>query len=174
MKRPATLLIGALILGLPLMIFAGSAKAGDILEWDMMAGVPEDQFTIRGVDGGGSPWVVDVARGSVSDAGDLEVTVRGLVLRDTGMNPSATFSGVVSCLDGSGFEVNTFTAAFPADEAGNAQIRETLALPNPCFAPIVFVTGASGNWFAVTGGGPFVEEAEAEEPEGGEIEDEED
>jgi hypothetical protein len=24
-------------------------------------------------------------------------------------------------------------------------------LPSPCFAPIVFVTSGSGNWFAVTG-----------------------
>ena len=29
--------------------------------------------------------------------------------------------------------------------------RAVLTLPSPCFAPIVFVTSGTGNWFAVTG-----------------------
>jgi hypothetical protein len=38
---------------------------------------------------------------------------------------------------------------------GNAKIEEELDLPDPCLAPIVFVTSPTGSWFAVTG----VEEA---------------
>ena len=39
----------------------------------------------------------------------------------------------------------------PATMTGNAEIDAKVALPSPCFAPIVFVTSGGGNWFAVTG-----------------------
>jgi hypothetical protein len=162
MKRLRIFLIGMLFLGIPLMLNAPGAAAGDILAFDRMAGVPEDEFAIRGINGGGAPWVVDVATGSLSEDGDLEITVRGLVLRDTGLNPSAAFTGIVSCLEGLGVETNVSTAPFPTDEAGDADIKETLILPNPCFAPMVFVVGNSGNWFAVTGGGPDADRADVD------------
>ena len=34
---------------------------------------------------------------------------------------------------------------------GDAKIDAKVALPSPCFAPIVFVTSGGGSWFAVTG-----------------------
>jgi len=34
---------------------------------------------------------------------------------------------------------------------GNASIEANLSLPQPCIAPIVFVTTPSGAWFAATG-----------------------
>jgi hypothetical protein len=34
---------------------------------------------------------------------------------------------------------------------GDARIEARLVLPNPCIAPIVFVTSPTGSWFAVTG-----------------------
>jgi len=171
MKR-AKIMTGMLFLGILLIIYGTPALAGDILRFDMMAGVPEDEFAIRGINGGGAPWVVDLARGSLSEDGDLEISVRGLVLLRTGANPSATFSGVVSCLADGGAIVNVSTAEVPADLDGNADIKEKLLLPDPCFAPVAFVVGASGNWFAVTGGGPDeaelrVEEAEFEDMEEG-------
>jgi len=154
MKSVRTLLIGMLFLGITFMLYSAPAVAGDnILEFDTMATVPENEFAIRGIDGGGAPWVVDVAKGRLRDDGFLRIKVRGLVLSGTGLNPSDTFSGVVSCMDSTGATVNTSTAAFPAPD-GNAVIKELLLLPNPCFAPIILVVGDSGNWFAVTGGGP--------------------
>jgi hypothetical protein len=42
-------------------------------------------------------------------------------------------------------------AHFPATPTGDAIIEETLTLPSPCLAPVVFVTNPTGRWFAVTG-----------------------
>jgi hypothetical protein len=154
MKSVRTLLIGMLFLGITFMLYSAPAVAGDnILEWDTMAAAPGTALTIRDVNAGGAPWVVDVAKGRLRDDGFLRIKVRGLVLASDSTNPSDTFSGVVSCLDSAGATVNTSTAAFPAPD-GDAVIKEKLLLPNPCFAPIIFVVGESGNWFAVTGGGP--------------------
>jgi hypothetical protein len=35
--------------------------------------------------------------------------------------------------------------------SGDAEIEDTVTLPSPCFAPIVFVTSTGNAWFAVTG-----------------------
>jgi hypothetical protein len=43
------------------------------------------------------------------------------------------------------------TGLFPASMAGDSQIEDTVSLPDPCIAPIVFVTSPSGAWFAATG-----------------------
>jgi hypothetical protein len=51
--------------------------------------------------------------------------------------------------------VNLATAPVPASSDGDATIKATVELPDPCVAPIVFVTSgtgpAPGNWFAATG-----------------------
>jgi len=50
------------------------------------------------------------------------------------------------------------TGTFPATTGpatsggGDATIEATLTLPDPCIAPIIFVTNAGGAWFASTGG----------------------
>jgi hypothetical protein len=43
------------------------------------------------------------------------------------------------------------TDLFPASPAGDSHIRDTVALPSPCVAPIVFVTSPTGAWFSATG-----------------------
>ena len=53
--------------------------------------------------------------------------------------------------DGNPTTVNVSTGLFPADAAGNSEIEETLSLPSPCIAPIIFVTNPGGAWFAATG-----------------------
>jgi hypothetical protein len=145
-----------------------SAKGGPkILEFDTMVGVPA-AFTgtanagvIRGVPGGGIPWTLTSAKGELSTGGHLEIKVRGLVLAsgaNAGINPVANFRGLVSCLTDSATVVNVSTGDFPATTGpssaggGNADIEADLDLPNPCIAPIVFVTAPSGAWFASTGG----------------------
>ena len=75
----------------------------------------------------------------------------------TGQNPVAMFRGVVNCLttEAPDLGVNLATAPVPATSDGDASIRATLDLPDPCVAPIVFVTSGTGappgNWFAATG-----------------------
>jgi hypothetical protein len=165
-RRTFSITLALALLGV--LLFAQSslgAKGPKILEFDTMVGTPQ-AFTgatnaIRGVPGGGLPWTLASAKGELSPSGHLEVRVRGLVLAagaNTGSNPSATFRAIVSCLDASAAVVNRTTDPFPATTGaataggGNADIEATLDLPDPCIAPIVFVTSAGGSWFAVTGG----------------------
>jgi hypothetical protein len=77
---------------------------------------------------------------------------------NAGSNPVAEFRAIVSCLAGDGSVQNVMTDPFPATTGparaggGNASIRTQVALPQPCIAPIVFVTSPGGAWFAATGG----------------------
>jgi hypothetical protein len=151
--------------------FAGSAspataKEPKILEFDTMFGVPagltgaQSQAVLRGINGGGLPWTLSSAHGELKTSGKLEIEVQGLVLAagaNTGSNPSAVFRGLVSCLRSDGSVQNILTEPFPATTGpassggGNAKIEANVALPQPCIAPIVFVTNANGAWFAATG-----------------------
>ena len=140
-----------------------------ILEFDTMIGVPRP-FTgsghaIRGVNGGGLPWVIYKAKGELKVNGDIEIDVEGLVFDPddpvvierglAGINTVPNFKAIVSCLsiNGSGeaVTVNVETGLFPADAQGNAEIEDTVNLPDPCIAPIIFVTSPGGAWFAATG-----------------------
>jgi streptogramin lyase len=53
--------------------------------------------------------------------------------------------------NGNAVTANVSTGQFPADAAGNSEIEDTVALPQPCIAPIVFVASPDGAWFAATG-----------------------
>jgi len=144
-------------------VSTASAKEPKILEFDTMVGVPagltgaQSQGPLRGINGGGVPWIIGSAKGELSVSGHLEITVQGLVLATTGSNPSATFRGLVSCVRGDGTFENIRTDPFPATTGpaalggGNAKIEANVSLPQPCIAPIVFVTSAGGSWFAATG-----------------------
>jgi hypothetical protein len=151
--------------------FAGSvssatAKESKILEFDTMVGVPstltgaQSQAPLRGVSGGGLPWTLTSARGELKASGKLEIEVEGLVFAagpNTGANTVASFRALVSCVRSDGNVQNVLTDPFPATTGpassggGNAKIEAKVALPHPCFAPIVFVTSPGGSWFAVTG-----------------------
>jgi hypothetical protein len=150
------------------MVFLGSsytqatAKETTLLEFNTMVGVPVPYTgatnAIRGVPGGGLPWVLSSAVGELKASGKLEISVRGLVLAagsNAGKNPITSFRGLVSCLsidaNGAPTTVNVLTDPFPASLAGNSNIEATVSLPRPCIAPIVFVTSPGGAWFAATG-----------------------
>ena len=114
---------------------------------------------IRGIPGDDLAWAVaHSAKGKLTTRGDLHIVVRGLVFKEgplTGKNDEAHFRAVVSCLTESGDTtpvVNVATAGFPASTSGNSNIDARLELPNPCVAPIIFITGEDPNkWFAATG-----------------------
>lgn len=167
MKKYAIVLSGlAVVFGLAFPTASISSEGNDILEFDVMAAVSEP-FTgaanpIRGVNGGGLPWEIDEGEGELRENGQLKVEVEGLVLARRapvpealrGTNPVAEFKAIVSCLTSSGGTaqtVNVATNTVPATPTGDARIREKVALPTPCFAPIVFVTSPGDAWFAVTG-----------------------
>ena len=154
----------AVILTLSALLFSRSvstvrADESKVLEFNTLTGV-QSPFTgatnaIRGVPGGGAPWKVDFASGKLKPNGEVRVSVRGLVLVSSGVNPVANMKVIVSCLSkdaaGNLVTVNVATATFPADAAGNAQFADSVNLPQPCVAPILFVTSSGGAWLAATG-----------------------
>ena len=148
-------------------VSSAAAREAKILEFDTMVGVPstltgtQAAAAFRGINAGGLPWTLTSAHGELKASGKLEVEVIGLVFAagpNTGANTVASFRAIVSCVKSDGTVQNILTDAFPATTGpaasggGNAKIETTVNLPSPCFAPIVFVTSAGGNWFAVTGG----------------------
>jgi hypothetical protein len=173
MRRALILLVGvilglALALQLPASGSSGNGEGKPILDFGTMAPVTGpfvgSSNPVRGVNGGGLPWQIDEAKGTLRTDGRLDVRVEGLVLFDgppvpenlRGTNPIPSFQAIVSCLtidqSGDATTVNVATGAFAATPTGDSRIRATVALPAPCVAPIVFV-GPSGamTWFAATG-----------------------
>ena len=117
---------------------------------------------IRGVSGGGLPWEIGDANATLRADGRLHVDVESLVLARRapvppalqGTNPIPQFKAIVSCLtteSGAATTSNVSTDPVPASSTGDAEIDTSVALPSPCFAPIVFVTSPGGAWFAVSG-----------------------
>jgi hypothetical protein len=160
MKRLTVALVLVLAVGLIAQASAGDENA-KVLEFKTMAGVVPPYTgavnPIRGVAGAGAPWRIDAANGKLRANGDLKIEVTGLVLTSTGLNPQAAFRAVVNCQSiesGTAVIVNRVTAPFPATPSGDAEFEGNVALPSPCFAPIVFVTTGAGDpprWFSVTG-----------------------
>ncbi len=177
MKKPVfatlVLVLAAAVLALGLQSNTALARDGKkILQFDTMVGVPRpytgSENPIRGVAGGGLPWVVESAKGELRTDGSLKILVEGLVFDpndpvviENGLqnqNPIPFFRAIVSCQtideNGDTATVNLTTDPFSATTglgAGNATIAARLDLPSPCIAPIVFVTSPGGAWFTATG-----------------------
>jgi hypothetical protein len=169
MKKPVQIVLATILLST--LFFAGSAPTASakelkILEFDTMVGVPSglignlSQAPLRGINGGGIPWMIGSARGELSVSGHLEIKVQGLVFAagpNVGRNTVTSFRAIVSCVTSDGSVQNILTDAFPAttgaatEGGGNARIETTVSLPQPCIAPIIFVTSPGGAWFAATG-----------------------
>jgi len=168
-KRIVGLLAAVLIVSAFYGVQASAAKDKvldpSILEFKSMIGVPlaytGTRSPIREINGGGAPWVVESAKGELKQSGKLEITVGGLVLQSNGNNPVAMMKAIVSCqsVDAGGnasmakAETGLFTATTGLASAGggNVKIEANVVLPQPCIAPIIFVTAPSGAWFAATG-----------------------
>ncbi len=179
MKRLVSLLAAVAVVAAIVFIVAPAQPAQsdtfNLMVFTTMHGVPRPYTgatnPIRGIPGGGLPWVLTAAQGVLNSNGHLVLKVKGLVLDpndsaviasgNAGKNPFTSFRAIVSCQSvdaGAAVTVNVTTPAFPAtaglatDGGGNAFFQGTLSLPSPCLAPIVFVTNPTGTaWFAVTG-----------------------
>ncbi len=167
------LLVSVLILIAFLIRPATQVSADDlaILKFGTMVGVPKAYTAgsnpIRGINGGGLPWVISDAEGKLTSSGKLNVQVTGLVLDPNdptvishglaGQNPIPAFRAIVSCQTVDGGVTNILTDPFPATTGpasaggGDANIQTFVSLPHPCIAPIIFVTSPTGGWFATTG-----------------------
>lgn len=146
-----------------------SADESKLLEFNSMIGVPRPYTgatnAVRGLPGGGLPWVIEFGKGKVSPQGDVDVLVKGLVFDPAdpvvisrglgGTNTVPNFKAIVSCLSkdagGNAITVNVSTSLFPADVDGNAHIKDVVSLPSPCIAPVLFVASPTGSWFASNG-----------------------
>jgi len=167
MKRLLILFLGAMLaVGLIVQASGASSSGQKVLEFNTMAGVSGpfvgSANPIRGVNGGGLPWQIAGGKGELASDGRLEVKVQGLVLLNgppvpqalRGTNPISSFRAIVSCLtvvNGSPATTNVATGPFPATATGDSKIEATVALPSPCFAPVIFVGPSTTTWFAVTG-----------------------
>lgn len=144
---------------------AGSGEGAPVLRVRDWVGVPlaytGDRAPIRARNGGGLPWSLERADVRLSADGAVRVDVRGLVLADEapvpverrGVNPAPAFGVVLSCqtvVAGAATVQDLVSPTFPATPTGDARATVQLGeLPEPCLAPVVFLTGANGAWFAV-------------------------
>ena len=160
----AVALGGMLATGMLSTANAKGPKVANILEFGSMVGVPDamtgTKAPIRGINGGGIPWTIASGVGELKAGGHLEVAVNGLVLAagpSAGSNPITAFRAIVSCLTSDNTIVNVTTAPFPATTGpaasggGDAFIEADVVLPQPCIAPLIFVTSPGGAWFATVG-----------------------
>ena len=154
-------LLAAVALTIP-ALSSGGADGRKVLSSAVLAPVTGPYVgatnPIRTVNGGGLPWRIESGNIDLRADGRLHVEVEGLVLAAgalQGTNPITSFKAIVSCqtIDGTGAAAvsNISTGAFPASNAGDAEIDTSVSLPSPCIAPIVFVTSPTGAWFAASG-----------------------
>src|SRR5262245_4692939 len=138
-----------------------------LIAFDKMYGVDgpslDVPFPVGGILGDELPWEIRSAQGRLDTDGHLTLKVRGLVFTHDdevpadlqGTNDEPQFRAAVACVTEEGESLTTKTvisSGFTATPSGNATIKTTLELPNPCIAPVVFVlAGSEEKWFAVTG-----------------------
>lgn len=152
-----------------------SERVEAIFEAEQFIGVPRPYTgttnPIRGVNGGGLPWVVTKVEAKLFENSVLDVEVKGLVFDPNdpdviaagraNRNTVAAFRAILSCRsvnqDRQAVVVNVPTEPFPAtlglasEGGGNAHIVQRIDVPKPCIAPIVFVTSPTSAWFAASG-----------------------
>jgi hypothetical protein len=143
-----------------------AAREPKILAFETMVGLPSaltgtsSNGPLRGLSGGGLPWNIASARGTLTASGHLEIEVKGLVFAagpNAGANTISSFGAIVSCVTSNGSFDNIFAGTVPATTGpagsggGDAQFDTAVTLPQPCIAPIIFVTSPGGAWFAATG-----------------------
>jgi hypothetical protein len=138
---------------------------GTVLKFSVMTGVTGPYVgptnPIRGLPGGNMRWIIADGRGHLKSNGELKIRTRGLILPDPPFdftNPLPDFRAIVSCqsIDATNNPtvVNVITDSYPADTAGNSDLKTIVSLPQPCVAPIIFVvhpTSDPPRWFATTG-----------------------
>jgi hypothetical protein len=168
MRKALVFLLGLAVLA-ALAVPALGLGGGDgrkVLQANVLSPVVEPYTgpanPIRGVTGGGLPWEIDSGSANLRADGQLHVRVKGLVLARRapvpanlqGTMPFTQLGAIVSCLtstNGTATTDNVSTELFAVTPRGDGHLDTSVALPSPCFAPIVFVTSPTGQWFAVTG-----------------------
>jgi hypothetical protein len=121
-----------------------------------LVGVPNPPVTVVGVAGAGAAWTTDNSRAKLFSNGRLVLDIEGLVFLsgpNAGRNTVPQGRATVVCNGNANpatDRVNSGPVAFSVPD-GNVDFNEVLALPSPCFAPVIFFTNLGGSWFAVSG-----------------------
>jgi hypothetical protein len=169
MRKTLVLLLGLAVLA-ALAVPALGLGGGDgrkVLDGNVLAPVVEPYTgaanAVRGVPGGGLPWQLESGNVDLRADGRLHVEIQGLLLAQRapvppalqGTIPFTQLKATVSCLttpDGTTATTsNVSTEPFDVSPSGDGELDTSVALPSPCFAPIVFVTAPTGAWFASDG-----------------------
>jgi hypothetical protein len=137
------------------------AAAGEIFNADLRGNRANQ--VIAGFRASTVDWDIERGRVSIISFGSgrtlLTVRTKGLIIPAFGFNPSPDILARVVCHNAGGtpFEAAR-TNPVPFAPNGDAAFVTEIALSEPCFAPLVLLTGSvdpagnrPGNWFAVSG-----------------------
>ena len=132
---------------------AEGASAHDFIESDVV-GIRVANQVLAGITGG-FPWVVTEGEAEVSEDGDFEVEVEGLLLLDGTIGPVVDLIVSLHCLgdtvDGGHTEVARI-GPVPLDANGVAEMEGQVELPPVCIGPVVLVRALSVDF----GGGVLI------------------
>ncbi len=153
-----------LIAGLVALIPPEQVEAKKVnLVNDDLIGLPVKELKIRGIVGGGAPWVVANSDVKLDQKGKLHVKVKGLQITGTGSSSDGTIGSVSSIWasltckgsgSGSGAsKVFTSTSGAPLKPNGDANLKTTIPIPSSCLGPIMLIRANTGTgpWIAASG-----------------------
>ena len=160
----------ALVLALGALVFAAIAsgdhgrgrrghhdgRGAKVFRSALAPSVPTDP-AIHGKAAGGVPWSLERGRVAINRKGGFKLGVEGLVITGTdSARPVTTISASLFCGADAGPAPAATTAAVPISEDGDARIKERIALPAACLAPIVLVhpNGNTARYIALSGWRP--------------------
>ena len=158
-KTKITAIITAAVLVTGLFAFNPPEQVeadGDDLAGKLL-GLPAAGMPLRGVGGGGAPWVVADSEVELDSNGELEVEVEGLLITGTGSSPPDGTTGPVTSIWASltceGGGVFTSTSGAPLNANGDAELETTIPIPPSCLGPIVLIRANTGMgpWIAASG-----------------------
>jgi len=146
----------AALLAVP-MAASADEHGGDLLRGTIVGNIApkEGGQSIADVRSAGASWVLTSSSVRVRADGELRLKVRGLVVRDTGVNPRPTlFAGIVC----GGMLVNSFTDGVPFSTTGDATIRQVLDVPAHCADPqvLALLNPAAPGPFDPATAGPYI------------------
>ncbi len=115
--------------------------------------VPTDP-AIHGKGPGGVPWSLDRGEVSIDGTGEFRLRLDGLVITGTNSaRPVTTVSASLFCAPDANTAPAATTSTVPISDDGDARIRERIALPASCLAPVVLVhpNGGTARYIAASG-----------------------
>lgn len=118
---------------------AGSGSGKSQLDASLLPSLTSDP-TLHGVMPGAKAWVLDRSELRVRADGRIEVRVRGLLLAgQTTPGPVTAISASLFCGADSDTTPAAATRQAPLSSSGNGRIRDRIAIPARCLAPIVLI-----------------------------------